>query len=488
MSEICGYRIIKHIGSGSYGKVYKVDDRYGNVFAMKKIHVPAISRGERKSIINEISLLKLHKSKYIIKYYDSFYYKNDIYIISEYAERGDFYNYLRKLRLRNKKLSNHWICRFLLQVCIGINYLHKNKVIHRDIKASNIYLDKDFNVKIGDFGIAKPFDKVMLTNTCIGSPYYMSPELFKEQQYSEKTDIWSLGCFLYELITFNHPFEAHNLANLTYKVTSTPHPRIFCSDNNAFFNNLIDKMLNKDQYRRCSAQDIINNNLIFEYARLDRSNIEYANDIHKNNYKIPKCPKNTILWGNVIKEINNIVIETTVSSFKPSTVKPLSPIKKDNSTLNKNTYQKLPQKPYSEYFVQAPKINNNKYNNNFEGPLEKYIVKKSPVEKMRKYEDNANHKYNLPTIKVPNMEKYFKYQENSYNNKKSKLRPLSALESPSKKSYDIHQRPFSGVSDTKERYKNYISRHKLPKLHIPGSDKKKTHFFKVTTTIDYGIH
>ena len=295
MSEICGYRIIKHIGSGSYGKVYKVDDKYGNVYAMKKIHVPSISKGERKSIINEISLLKLHKSKYIIKYYDSFYYKNDIYIISEYAEKGDFHNYIRKLRLRNKKLSNHWICRFLLQVCIGINYLHKNKVIHRDIKASNIYLDKDYNVKIGDFGIAKPFDKVMLANTCIGSPYYMSPELFKEEQYSEKTDIWSLGCFLYELITFNHPFEAHNLANLTYKVTTTPYPRIYCSDNNAFFNNLLDKMLNKDQCRRCSAEDIINNQLIFQYARLDRSSIEYANDIHKNNNKIPKCPKNTIL-------------------------------------------------------------------------------------------------------------------------------------------------------------------------------------------------
>lgn len=464
MSSIRDYRILKHIGSGSYGKVYKVEDINGNVFAMKKIYVPSIPKAEKNSIVNEISLLKLHKSKFIIKYYNSFYENGNIYIISEYAERGDFHTYIRKLRAKNRKLSDRWITRFFLQVCIGINYLHKNKVIHRDIKASNIFLDRDYNVKIGDFGIAKPFSNVMLAKTCIGSPYYMSPEVFKEQQYNEKTDVWSLGCFLYELLTYQHPFEANSLPNLMYKVTTQSFPRVYSTTNNTFYNNLLTKMLDKNMYMRCSCEDIINNELLFQMSRLSTNEIEIKNDINKYNYKIPKCPEKTFMWNKIISEINSIIIESTFTSvrsefIKPSEVAIYSPKKQKEipilPALNKAT--------------------------DFKGPLENYVVKKEPVEKIKKYEnykynnEKSNYSFELPTLKEPNLEKYYDHQFKSYYNKKNKMRPISALDSITKnENHKIHEnRPKSVIESPKKRYISYIQQHKLPKLKIPEYDKKK---------------
>ena len=454
------YRILKHIGTGSFGKVYKVEDNRGNVYAMKKIATPGISTKEKLFIINEISLLKLHKSKYIIKYYDSFYENNYIYIISEYAERGDFSSYLRKLRLRNKKLSDKWICRFFLQVCIGINYLHKNKVIHRDIKSSNIFIDKDFNVKIGDFGIAKPFDRMILAKTSIGSPYYMSPELFKEEEYNEKTDVWSLGCFLYELITFTHPFDAKNLASLTYKVINTAYPTIYLSNNNQFYNSLLRKMLDKNKHTRISCSDILKNDSLFTYAGLSESDIEYGNDINKHNKKIPKIGNRTIMWDRVISEINNIIIETTLTNIpkntlKPSEVAPLSPIRKRIET-------------------KVPSINRNEYRE----PLDYYVPKKEAPPKRKPYEyEKSNYSYELPTIKVPNLDKYFVNQASKYSNRKANLRPISALYDSKPVTPYVDYRPYSVIDNrNKDRYSAYKDKHKLPNLNIPDIEKKKTHF------------
>ena len=94
---------------------------------------------------------------------------------------------------------------------IGINYLHKNKILHRDIKTINTFLGKDDKIKIGDLGLAKTLDYTSdYANSILGTRIYFSPELCEEKPYNHKSDIWSLGCVLYELCTFRHPFEANN--------------------------------------------------------------------------------------------------------------------------------------------------------------------------------------------------------------------------------------------------------------------------------------
>jgi len=96
-------------------------------------------------------------------------------------------------------------------MCIGINYLHSNKILHRDIKTINMFLAKGDVIKIGDLGVAKQLEtSLKMASTVVGTPYYLSPELCEEKPYNNKSDIWSLGCVLYELCTQKHPFEANN--------------------------------------------------------------------------------------------------------------------------------------------------------------------------------------------------------------------------------------------------------------------------------------
>lgn len=101
---------------------------------------------------------------------------------------------------------------------MGLEHIHKNKILHRDIKTLNIFLNKNETVKIGDLGVAKALNTNDFARTMVGTPFYLSPELCEEKPYNEKSDIWALGCLLYELCTFKHPFEATNQASLILKI------------------------------------------------------------------------------------------------------------------------------------------------------------------------------------------------------------------------------------------------------------------------------
>ena len=110
------------------------------------------------------------------------------------------------------------IWKIFLQLSYGIYYLHKNNIIHRDLKTANIFLEKDNRIKIGDFGISKILDNTNLTDTQIGTPLYFSPELVKKQEYGTKTDMWSLGCILYEMLTLRVAFNSLSMAALCKKI------------------------------------------------------------------------------------------------------------------------------------------------------------------------------------------------------------------------------------------------------------------------------
>lgn len=111
---------------------------------------------------------------------------------------GDVGQYLK--RLDGKLLPESKVWDFFVQTCIGLQYLHARKILHRDLKTLNLFLHKDGRLKIGDLGVAKEVLESH-TNTIVGTPYYLSPELCEEKPYNNKSDIWSLGCILYELCT-----------------------------------------------------------------------------------------------------------------------------------------------------------------------------------------------------------------------------------------------------------------------------------------------
>jgi len=110
-----------------------------------------------------------------------------------------------------RSLEEPKIWKFFIEMCLGLHYLHSFKILHRDIKTINMFLGRGNQIKIGDLGVAKLLSQTNnMAHTIVGTPYYLSPELCEEKPYNHKSDIWSLGCVLYELCSFRHPFEANN--------------------------------------------------------------------------------------------------------------------------------------------------------------------------------------------------------------------------------------------------------------------------------------
>ena len=219
---IKNFKIIKRIGFGSSGLVYKVtkkDDITNKIYILKQIPYsePNLEETTKKanSGLNEALILSKLTCKYIVKYYDSFIDSDfNLNIIMEYCDNGDLNTYIQNQKKIKKYLTENEIWNFFIQISLGLAYIHSKKILHRDLKPMNIFLTKKNEIKIGDLGVAKFLSTNSNAVTCIGTPYYLSPEICKEKPYNSKGDVWALGCILYELCTFEKPFSASNPAAL----------------------------------------------------------------------------------------------------------------------------------------------------------------------------------------------------------------------------------------------------------------------------------
>ena len=294
------YKIIEKIGFGAHGLVYKSRKKDNNkIFVIKQIPLfkKNINIEEAK---NEASILKKINCKFIVKYYESFEENNTFNIIMEYCEKGTLSSLISTLKKKNKHLKENQIWNFFIQISIGLSYLHNKKILHRDLKTKNIFLTKNLNIKIGDLGIAKILKENNHANTLIGTPFYLSPEICEEKPYNEKSDIWALGCILYELITFKHPYNATNQAALLLKIINGNYEdfnkEIFISDN---LKKMVGLLLEKNYIKRPSIFEIINNNFFIEKCK-DLGFYDYVVNIvgGLNEDKKPK--------GKQIIKINNL--------------------------------------------------------------------------------------------------------------------------------------------------------------------------------------
>jgi non-specific serine/threonine protein kinase/NIMA (never in mitosis gene a)-related kinase len=155
---------------------------------------------------------------------------------------------------------------WLVQMALALLYLHERKILHRDLKTQNIFL-RNGKIRLGDFGIAKVLDSTKdFANTCIGTPYYMSPELFKNKPYSYKSDVWALGCVLYEMCNLRHAFDAQSINGLAVKILRGSYPPI----NNIYskpLRDLITKMLSVKPSSRPTILDILNKSFVRKRVR-----------------------------------------------------------------------------------------------------------------------------------------------------------------------------------------------------------------------------
>ena len=139
------------------------------------------------------------------RYYDSFIDGDSLNIVMELAEHGNLSQWLK--RHRAKPVPEKTVWRFFIQLVAGMHHIHERNIVHRDLKALNIMLDKSDNIKIGDLGVAKVLTThLRAAHTGVGTPYYLSPEVAQRRPYNAKSDVWALGCILYECCTRRHPF------------------------------------------------------------------------------------------------------------------------------------------------------------------------------------------------------------------------------------------------------------------------------------------
>ena len=225
----------------------------------------------------------------------------------EYCDGGDLNDFLIEKKKLGQPLEEPFIWKIFIKITIGLADIHKLKILHRDLKTLNIFLKQNFDIKIGDLGVAKVLSKNNFARTVIGTPYYLSPEICEEKPYNDKSDVWALGCILYELCTFKHPFEARSQGALILKILNNKPEPI----NNTFskeLNNIIYMLLDKNYDKRPSCIEILKNNMVISKIKslglselltdLDNISIDQSNTKISNPINIRKKYYNK-------KDINN---------------------------------------------------------------------------------------------------------------------------------------------------------------------------------------
>lgn len=223
-TQIGEYNIMKTIGKGKFAVVYRAqkigDDQ---VVALKRISVDMMNEKARDKCLKEVKLLQNLDHPNIIRYMDSFITENDLIIVYEWAAAGDLKRQLRKAQEKGVGFEERVIWKYFSQICLAIQHMHEKRTMHRDLKPANIFLTLDGTIKVGDLGLSRELSEhTIQAHSKVGTPLYMSPEVLKGGGYDFKSDIWSLGCLLYELAMLKSPFKAEglNLYSLFQKISN----------------------------------------------------------------------------------------------------------------------------------------------------------------------------------------------------------------------------------------------------------------------------
>ncbi|ORY87513.1 kinase-like domain-containing protein [Leucosporidium creatinivorum] len=226
------------IGTGSFGIIRKVKRRPdGMILARKELNYGRMDERDLRQLTEEVNILEqLGSNDNIVRYHERFVDKpnNMLYILMEYCEGGDLAKVIQRCRNTKTYLSEDVVWAYLTQITLALYDCHaetdahgrrKAIILHRDLKPENVFLDNENNLKLGDFGLSKAMAQAAMTQTYVGTPYYMSPELINGQPYDVKSDIWALGCLIYELCAGHPPFhEARTQPELAVMIRESKIP------------------------------------------------------------------------------------------------------------------------------------------------------------------------------------------------------------------------------------------------------------------------
>jgi len=405
--SLSNYEYQKVLGKGSFGTVIKVKNKNnGFIYALKKINLMKIEDNEIQASLNEIRLLYSLNHPNITSYKEAFYDKgsNTLNIVLEFAGDGDLYQKIKMNKKYHKRIDENTIWDWLIQLIIGIYYLHSAKCIHRDLKPANIFLKKNGLIKIGDLVISK-FLKNTFAETMTGTPLYMAPEVYDNFPYDYKVDIWSLGCTIYELCSLEPPFIGENLSELKKNIKAgryIPIPNMYSND----LKKIIALMLQVNPNKRISSGDLLNLPII--RSKINKKNSKYKELLEKikkpeiintilpqqedlSKIKLPKGNKSRHASKNKSKSkqkksprsarkkgdidpFKAIIFRYRTSSANKYNINEVSHISEYSESINKNNiqpsfYSKNSEQNYYEYGESNFENRNNQFNNYNKAPF-----------------------------------------------------------------------------------------------------------------------
>ncbi|KAG2145022.1 kinase-like domain-containing protein [Suillus cothurnatus] len=288
------YEPLDIIGNGSFGIIRKVRRKSdGQVLARKELNFERMSDRDRKQIVAEVNILKDLHHEHIVRYHDRHVDRDAgiLYILMEYCGGGDLSTVIKQAQKSNRPVPEDTIWNYFMQILLALHYCHhpgthgrtgsgtsegdakRPQILHRDLKPDNVFLDQSNTVKLGDFGLSKALSQANFANTYVGTPYYMSPELMQERAYDSKSDIWSLGCLIYELCALKPPFhEAKTHSELSIFIRNGRIPPLPKGYSQAL-SSVIKAMLNLNPAMRPSAAQLLQHErleLVFKVSETEK--------------------------------------------------------------------------------------------------------------------------------------------------------------------------------------------------------------------------
>ncbi len=300
-----GFKILSKVGEGSYStvlKVQRIED--GNIYALKRVKFKKLSDKEKQNALNEIRILASIKDKNVISYKEAFFDEKDssLGIVMEYADKGDLFQVITERKKTKNYFDEQEIWKTFVQLLKGLKSLHDLNILHRDIKSANVFLFEGGICKLGDLNVSKVARKG-LGYTQTGTPYYASPEVWEEQPYDSKSDVWSLGCVIYEMATLRPPFQAQSMEELYKKVMRGIYPKI-SSKYSEDLSDVLKLMIQVEVGARPSCDELLKMPMIYKRIEFFNEN----KDLDINNEQMDSINQKFQLLKtiNVPKKLENL--------------------------------------------------------------------------------------------------------------------------------------------------------------------------------------
>jgi serine/threonine protein kinase len=286
----CKYVKKRLLGQGSFGSAWRVEESAtGKVYAAKVMDLNNMSEKDRGFVTNEVKCLSRCNNPHIVRCENAIEKGGQLLIVMEYADGGDLYKQIKARVQSMKYFREHEVIFIFLQLCLALDDIHSNKMMHRDLKTANILLTTTGLVKLGDFGFSRQYEDSLsnaVGSTFCGTPYYLSPELWHRQPYSKKSEMWALGVVLYEVMALKRPFTGKNMDEL---ITNICHGRRseLPSRYTENMRDVCNRLLSVDPNKRPTIQELFHEPFI-------RSNLETLKRSVEKHNRIPSDVREAI--------------------------------------------------------------------------------------------------------------------------------------------------------------------------------------------------